>query len=284
MRLVSTTGLLPALVERGLAELTGAGIATAEAFAGLRALLARQDKRRDLVEAAGRWSLLEARGHDVESRREDPVEALWRRLPRAARARDEPSAVARPGARLSPPGSTRRDPWRTLRRGLRRRAVRGARRGGTAARRAQGAEKIDELVVLSAADPLNLVGTLTPGARVPAIHTNRILLTDGVPIAALEGGELRRLAATDLGDELLHTLLARRSLRHAMQQHLRTPTAREAKALTATGSFTSETGACPRPGPGRAPRRPRRTFRKAARSGPCPLSPGSGIRDGWPLP
>src|SRR6185437_16946783 len=56
--LVSTTGLLPALVERGLAELAGAGIVTADSFAGLRALLARQDKRRNLIEAAGRWSLL----------------------------------------------------------------------------------------------------------------------------------------------------------------------------------------------------------------------------------
>ncbi|MGZ5039047.1 MAG: Lhr family ATP-dependent helicase, partial [Usitatibacter sp.] len=36
--LVATTGLLPAFVERGLAELAGAGIATADSFAGLRAL------------------------------------------------------------------------------------------------------------------------------------------------------------------------------------------------------------------------------------------------------
>src|SRR6185312_16429861 len=56
--IVAATGLLPALVERALAELTGAGLATADGFAGLRALLARQDKRRALVQAAGRWSLL----------------------------------------------------------------------------------------------------------------------------------------------------------------------------------------------------------------------------------
>src|SRR5204863_6443131 len=73
--LVSASGLLPALVERGLAELAGAGIATADSFAGLRALLARQDKRRALVEAAGRWSLLGA------DKRED-FESIARLLPR----------------------------------------------------------------------------------------------------------------------------------------------------------------------------------------------------------
>src|SRR5205814_8288627 len=37
--LVKATGLLPSLVERGLAELAGAGLATAGSFGGLRALL-----------------------------------------------------------------------------------------------------------------------------------------------------------------------------------------------------------------------------------------------------
>ena len=44
--LVAATGLVPAFVERGLAELAGAGVATADSFAGLRALLAPPDKRR----------------------------------------------------------------------------------------------------------------------------------------------------------------------------------------------------------------------------------------------
>jgi ATP-dependent Lhr-like helicase len=92
-------------------------------------------------------------------------------------------------------------------------------------------EKLEELVVLSAADPLNLVGIVTPEARVPAIHTNRLLLKDGLPIAALDGGELRRLAASELGDEQLYTLLARRSLRQAVQLHPRAMTATEARAL-----------------------------------------------------
>jgi hypothetical protein len=42
---------------------------------------------------------------------------------------------------------------------------------------------------------------------------------------------VRRLAETELTDEALHALLARKSLRRALDQHLRMPTAREAKAL-----------------------------------------------------
>jgi ATP-dependent Lhr-like helicase len=51
----------------------------------------------------------------------------------------------------------------------------------------------DELIVLSGADPLNLQGILTPGPRVAAITGNRILFRDGLPIAALEAGEIRHL-------------------------------------------------------------------------------------------
>lgn len=50
-----------------------------------------------------------------------------------------------------------------------------------------------ELVVISGADPLNLAGILGPGRRVAAIGANRLLLRDGLPIAALEAGEIARL-------------------------------------------------------------------------------------------
>ena len=50
-----------------------------------------------------------------------------------------------------------------------------------------------ELITLNAADPLNLVGILTPGPRVAAISANRILLLDGLPIAALVSGEIIKL-------------------------------------------------------------------------------------------
>src|SRR6185436_1167000 len=49
------------------------------------------------------------------------------------------------------------------------------------------------LVAISGADPLNLAGILTPGPRVTAITPNRLLLRDGVPIAALEAGQVIHL-------------------------------------------------------------------------------------------
>ena len=139
-------------------------------------------------------------------------------------------------------------PWRELVRAYRRLEARGEIRGGRfvagfggeqfAAPDAVGRlravrkmEALDELVVLSAADPLNLVGILTPQPRIASVYRNRVLLKDGVPIAALEGGELRRLAESSFDDDHLRSLLARRSLRAALKPHLRLPTAREARAL-----------------------------------------------------
>jgi len=49
-----------------------------------------------------------------------------------------------------------------------------------------------ELTALSAADSLNLQGILTPGPRIPALTANRVLFLDGLPIAALEAGEIRK--------------------------------------------------------------------------------------------
>jgi ATP-dependent Lhr-like helicase len=62
-------------------------------------------------------------------------------------------------------------------------------------------EPLDELVVLSAVDPLNLVGILTPGARVPALTNNRVLYRDGVPIATRAAGEADFLVPMEPGKE-----------------------------------------------------------------------------------
>jgi len=229
--LVNTTRLLPAFVERALAELAGAGLATADSFAGLRALLAPPEKRRALVETAGRWSLL-------VSERNDDVEAVARTL------------LKRYGVvfRSMLQRESGLPAWRELVRAYRRMEARGEIRGGRfvagfggeqfAAADAVGRlravrrmEALDELVVLSAADPLNLIGILTPQARIASVYRNRVLLKDGVPIAALEGGELRRLMESAFDDEHLKSLLARRSLRAPLKPHLRLPTAREARAL-----------------------------------------------------
>lgn len=65
-----------------------------------------------------------------------------------------------------------------------------------------------ELVALSAADPLNLVGILTPGPRIAALTNNRILFRDGLPLAALEGGEIRPLS-----DDLVLDAAAEKALK-----------------------------------------------------------------------
>ena len=41
-------------------------------------------------------------------------------------------------------------------------------------------ERSGETVVISAADPLNLVGIVLPGPRVPALRTNEVIYVDGV--------------------------------------------------------------------------------------------------------
>lgn len=47
------------------------------------------------------------------------------------------------------------------------------------------------MIALSAADPLNLAGIVTPGVRVAALAGNRLLLRDGVTLASFVGGEVQ---------------------------------------------------------------------------------------------
>jgi ATP-dependent Lhr-like helicase len=47
-------------------------------------------------------------------------------------------------------------------------------------------ERSGEVVRLSAADPLNLVGILLPGARVPALRTRFVTYRDGLPVEEAE--------------------------------------------------------------------------------------------------
>jgi len=51
------------------------------------------------------------------------------------------------------------------------------------------ASETESLVSVSAADPLNLVGIITPGGRVTAHTANRVLYRNGEPITVLESGE-----------------------------------------------------------------------------------------------
>jgi ATP-dependent Lhr-like helicase len=101
-------------------------------------------------------------------------------------------------------------PWREMLMCLRRLEARGEVRGGRFVsgfsgeqfalpeaigplREARRKAHSGELISLSGADPLNLVGVITPGARVPALTGNRVLYRDGVPIAVYVAGEVRFL-------------------------------------------------------------------------------------------
>jgi hypothetical protein len=107
-------------------------------------------------------------------------------------------------------------PWRELLVALRRLEARGEIRGGRFVTGFVGEqfalpEALDELRAVrepgpnanvcrvAATDPLNLVGVLSPGPRVPAILGNAVLYVDGQPVASLEAGELVMRAAIPPG-------------------------------------------------------------------------------------
>jgi ATP-dependent helicase Lhr and Lhr-like helicase len=55
----------------------------------------------------------------------------------------------------------------------------------------------DVPVSLSAADPLNLVGILTPGPKLAGLMGNRVLYRDGLPLALYSGGEVQFIETLD---------------------------------------------------------------------------------------
>src|SRR5207244_3730527 len=189
-----------------------------------------------LVQGAGRWSLLNQKNTTTEQ----IAQGLLKRYGVVFVALLQRESLP---------------PWRDLVKLYRRLEARGEIRGGRfvagfggeqfAAADAVGRlravrklEKGEELVALSGADPLNLVGILTPDARVPALAANRVLLRDGIAIAAVEGGKLRRLAESELSDDSLHAL-ARRFHWRALDPYLRSAT------LLRPGAIVVDLGAAP---------------------------------------
>jgi ATP-dependent Lhr-like helicase len=67
-----------------------------------------------------------------------------------------------------------------------------------------------QLIGISAADPLNLTGIITPGERIPGLTSNRILYRDGVPVLAREARQVKSLAPdSEPTAELVHALVRR---------------------------------------------------------------------------
>jgi len=209
--LVKQTGLLPSRVERALAELVAQGQVTADSFEGLRALLVPEEKRAPFsaterrrhhkaitsVEFAGRWSLLRSIEPAAADKPEEAIEALARVLLRRYGVVFR-RMLERESIRVT---------WFELCRAYRRLEAQGEIRGGYFVNGVSGEQfalpeaigllrsirktpPTGALITISAADPLNLAGILTPGLRIAAISAHRILLRDGVPVAALKAGQL----------------------------------------------------------------------------------------------
>jgi ATP-dependent Lhr-like helicase len=203
--IVRSTGKLKSEVETGLWELVAAGFVTADGFDNLRSLI---DPKRRAGQghgkttrprhAAGRWSLLYIEESQDTDRNLQRIEATcWMLLRRYGIVFRE--LLAREN------GLPR---WRELQFAFRRLEDRGEIRGGRfisgflgeqfalpiaveSVREVRKVPTSGEVVTVSAADPLNLVGIVVPGERIPAISGRTVTYRDGV---AYEGQEERRTA------------------------------------------------------------------------------------------
>jgi ATP-dependent Lhr-like helicase len=243
--LVSASRLLPTQVEQALGELASVGMVSSDGFAGLRALITPSHKRKPLsgrprrhrtvpfgIESGGRWAVLKdgRPPTEEETAAQDPdrlVAQAWIYLRRYG------VVSRRLLLRESSPPS-----WRDLLQVYRRLEARGEIRGGRfvaglsgeqfalpeavvqlrAIRRVEGS---GELVGISAADPLNLTGILTPGERIPALAGNRILYRDGVPVLALVAGQVKQLSTLEAEESAVLTqALVQRKLSPALRTRL----------------------------------------------------------------
>jgi ATP-dependent Lhr-like helicase len=189
--IVRGTGKLKAEIETALWELVAAGLVTADGFDSLRSLI--DPKRRSGQgsgrtarprHSAGRWALLYS---DQAAEKNRALEATaWMLLKRYGIVfRD---VLAR---------ETNLPPWRELLMALRRLEDRGEIRGGRfvdgflgeqfalpfaveSVRTIRKLPPAGEAITISGADPLNLLGILVPGERVPAISGRTVSFRDGV--------------------------------------------------------------------------------------------------------
>jgi ATP-dependent Lhr-like helicase len=197
--LVTITRRLPHEIEEALWDAVARGLVTADGFDAVRSLLSRRAVARTphrprlrragtrgAARSAGRWSLVPAAmaTEDADELAEAVAEQLlarWGVVFRDLLVR-EPFTV----------------PWREVLWALRRMEARGTIRGGRfvtgfsgeqyavpeaveALRAVRKQERVGETITVSAADPLNLIGIVLPGPRVPALMTNAVTYVDGVP-------------------------------------------------------------------------------------------------------
>ncbi len=215
--LVRGTGHLPTEVENGLWELAAAGLATADGFDNLRALVDPHRRRAEGRErsrrprhAAGRWSLLRSlpsQSSELSSGNSALSEKVARQLLRRYGIvfRD---LLVRESLVQS---------WRDLLVVYRKLELKGEVRGGRfvsgfvgeqfalpeavealRAARKSGSTRSGAEIKLSACDPLNLAGILFPGPRVSAVPTNFLVLRDGLVVRTVMGRQGERTVAEQL--------------------------------------------------------------------------------------
>jgi ATP-dependent Lhr-like helicase len=195
--IVRGTGKLKAEIETALWELVAAGMVTADGFDNLRSLI--NPKRRlgpgsgkapRPRHTPGRWSLLySADGSDRSKVAEATCWMLLRRYGVVFR-----EMLAR---------ESNMPKWRELLIAFRRLEDRGEVRGGRfvsgflgeqfalpeaveSLRAMRNLAVAGDTVTISAADPLNLVGIIVPGERVPAISGKYVSFRDGIAVEAEE--------------------------------------------------------------------------------------------------
>jgi ATP-dependent Lhr-like helicase len=222
--IVDGVRMLPIEVEEALADLVSLGLVNADSFAGLRALLVPSSQRGrshhrgrrgrlqlfDMADA-GRWAIV----HRTESVPTQPqvddaaVEQVVRTL------------LRRWGVifwKLLVREAEWLPSWRDVLMCCRRLEARGEIRGGRFIAGLAGEQYADpaaigllrevrrrpltrQYVSVSGADPLNLLGIVTPGARLPSITGNRLLYLDGLPIATYAGNEVAFIGDLDAKEQ-----------------------------------------------------------------------------------
>jgi ATP-dependent Lhr-like helicase len=209
-------GMLPVEAEEALAELVALGMVNSDSFAGLRVLLmpsgrrgnstshaVRRKRRLALfgMADAGRWALVRRPAAGISHRGDEAVEQIVRTL------------LRRWGVifwKLLAREADWLPPWRDILMCCRRLEARGEIRGGRFIAGFSGEQyatpeavgllrdvrrkpDMQQYVSLSAADPLNLIGIITPGTRLASLSGNRLLYRDGLPIATYAADEVHHL-------------------------------------------------------------------------------------------
>jgi ATP-dependent helicase Lhr and Lhr-like helicase len=191
-------------VRQAIGALVAAGLAASDGFSGLRSLLAAAPAPgpRARRQFTGRWTAMPAAPspRDREDALQTQAWALLRRYGVVFRRLLTREASA--------------GPWRDLTRTYRRLEARGEIRGGRFVTGVSGeqfalpdaVERLREirrtpsqghLVTVGTADPANLAGIVSSGDRLRSATRNKLVYRDGIPVAVLEGDDIRHLAPLD---------------------------------------------------------------------------------------